>query len=78
MYRVAPDGKVTLVTREMTKPNGLAFSPDEKILYIGQSDSTAPLWRAFPVAADGSLGKPRVFFDATELASKGARCARRI
>lgn len=71
VYRAAPDGKVTLATREMTKPNGLAFSPDEKILYIGQSDSAAPLWRAFPVEADGSLGKPTVFFDSTELAKKG-------
>ncbi len=71
VYRAAPDGQVTLVTREMTKPNGLAFSPDEKILYIGQSDSTAPVWRAFPVAADGSLGKPSIFFDATELAKQG-------
>ena len=31
VYRIAPDGKVTLVTRDMTKPNGLAFSPDQKI-----------------------------------------------
>jgi gluconolactonase len=71
VYRAAPDGKVTLVTREMTKPNGLAFSPDQKTLYIGQSDSDAPLWRAFPVNDDGSLGKPRVFFDATALAKPG-------
>lgn len=71
VYRIAPDGKVTLVTREMTKPNGLAFSPDEKTLYIGQSDGAAPLWRAFPVNADGSLGTPKVFFDATPIAKAG-------
>lgn len=73
VYRVAPDGTVTLSTRAMTKPNGLAFSPDEKTLYIGQSDSSAPLWRAFPVNDDGSLGEPRVFFDATKLARAGKR-----
>jgi gluconolactonase len=71
VYRVAPDGKVTLVTKVMTKPNGLAFSPDEKILYIGQSDGAAPLLRAFPVMDDGSLGEPTVFFDATSEARKG-------
>lgn len=71
VYRVAPDGKVTLVTQAMTKPNGLAFSPDEKILYVGQSDGEAPLWRAFPVKDDGSLGEPTVFFDATPLARAG-------
>lgn len=71
VYRVAPDGKVTLATKAMTKPNGLAFSPDESILYIGQSDSSAPLWRAFPVQADGSLGEPKVFFDSTAIAKSG-------
>jgi len=71
VYRAGPDGKVTLVTREMTKPNGLAFSPDEKILYIGQSDSEMPVWRAFDVQADGSLGPGRVVFDATKLARSG-------
>ena len=73
VYRVAPDGKVTLVTRVMTKPNGLALTPDQKTLYIGQSDGDAPLWRAFPVKDDGSLGEPKVFFDATALAKAGAK-----
>jgi gluconolactonase len=57
----------------MTKPNGLAFSPDEKTLYIGQSDSSLPLIRKFPVNDDGSLGEPAVFFDATELVKSGRR-----
>ncbi len=73
VYRVAPDGAVTLATKAMTKPNGLAFSPDEKTLYIGQSDGAAPLLRAFPVNDDGSLGEPTVFFDATALARAGKR-----
>jgi gluconolactonase len=73
VYRVAPDGKVTLATDAMTKPNGLAFSPDEKTLYIGQSDSREPVLRAFPVNDDGTLGKPKAFFDATELARAGKR-----
>ncbi len=71
VYRADPDGTVTLVTRAMTKPNGLALSPDEKILYVGQSDGAAPLLRAFPVNDDGSLGEPRVFFDATSEARAG-------
>lgn len=73
VYRAAPDGQVTLMTKVMTKPNGLAFSPDEKILYIGQSDSSLPLVRKFPVKDDGSLGEPTVFFDATELVKAGRR-----
>jgi gluconolactonase len=65
-------GAVSLLTREMTRPNGLAFSPDEKTLYVAQSDPAAPIWRAFDVRADGSLGPSRMFFDAGALA-KGRR-----
>lgn len=75
VYRCGPDGKVTLATRAMTKPNGLAFSPDEKILYIGQSDSEAAIWRAFDVQADGTLTNERVFFDATPLVKQGYKGA---
>ncbi len=66
VYRLAKDGKLTLLTDEMTRPNGIGFSPDEKTLYVAQSDPTAAIWRAFEVKRDGTLGKNRVFFDATE------------
>ena len=66
VYRLATDGAVTLLTKEMTRPNGIAFSPDEKTLYIAQSDAEAAIWKAFPVQEDGTLGKGRVFFDVTE------------
>jgi len=75
VYRAAPNGTVTLLTREMTKPNGIALSPDEKVLFVGQSDSNAPVWRAFDVQPDGSLGEPRVFFDAKELVKQGLKGA---
>jgi gluconolactonase len=71
VYRIAPEGAVTLATDVMTKPNGLAFAPDEKTLYVGQSDGAAPLIRAFPVNDDGTLGQPRVFFDCTSLSRAG-------
>ncbi len=38
VYRRATDGTVTLLTKELNAPNGLAFSPDEKTLYVAQSD----------------------------------------
>lgn len=66
VYRVgAEDGKVTLLTKEVTRPNGLAFSPDEKILYVASSDPKKAIWMAYPVKGDGTLGEGRVFFDAT-------------
>ncbi len=70
VYRVsAADGKVTLLTDEVTRPNGLAFSPDEKILYVASSDPKKAIWMSYPVKGDGTLGAGRVFFDATSMQS---------
>ncbi len=65
VYRLATDGTVTLLTKEMTRPNGIAFSPDEKILYVAQSDSKRAVWMAFDVKDDGAIARGRVFYDAT-------------
>ena len=74
VYRLAKDGTVTLLTKEMTYPNGIALSPDEKTLYVANSDPKLAIWKAFPVKPDGTLGEGKVFFDATNLvgpANKG-------
>ena len=65
VYRLSKDGKLTLLTKEMTRPNGIAFSPDEKTLYVAQSDPKAAIWKKFPVKSDGTLGKGVIFADAT-------------
>jgi gluconolactonase len=70
VYRLSSDGKVTLLTKEMTRPNGIAFSPDEKTLYVAQSDPKAAIWMAFPVKEDGTLGRGRIFKDVTPLVDK--------
>ena len=67
VFRVDSRGVVTLLTREMTRPNGLAFSPDERRLYVAQSDAQAAIWRVFDVKADGTLENGRVLFDATAM-----------
>ncbi len=61
VYRITPDGEVSLATGDLDRPNGLAFSPDESILYI--ADTTGFNIRAFDVNPDGSLGRGRVFID---------------
>jgi gluconolactonase len=71
VYRLGKDGKITLLTKEMTRPNGIGFSPDEKTLYVAQSDREAAIWKAFPVNADGTLGPSRVLFDATPWVKEG-------
>jgi gluconolactonase len=70
VFRRAGDGTVTLLTKEMTRPNGLAFSPDERRLYIAQSDETAAVVRVFDVKKDGTIENSRILFDATALGKK--------
>jgi gluconolactonase len=70
VYRVsAADGTVTLLTREMTFPNGIALSPDEKTLYVANSDPAKAIWMAFPVKEDGTIGRGRLFADVTSSVS---------
>jgi gluconolactonase len=71
VYRVSKNGSITLVTKELEAPNGLAFTPDYKTLYVANSQSEKPIWKAFPVNADGTLGASRVFFDAAKLRKDG-------
>ena len=66
VYRLQKDGTVTVQYKGMSRPNGIGFSPDEKILYVANSDGSDPVWRAFPVETDGSLGEPRAFFDSSK------------
>jgi gluconolactonase len=70
VYRYSAEGKLTLLTKEMTRPNGIAFSPDEKTLYVAQSDPERAIWMAFPVNPDGLLGKGRLLADATAMVGK--------
>lgn len=65
VYRLSKDGKLTLLTKEMTRPNGIALSPDENTLYVANSDPKHAVWMRFPVKEDGTLGPGKVFFDAT-------------
>jgi gluconolactonase len=60
-------GKLTLLTRELSRPNGIAFSPDEKTLYVANSDPNRAVWLAFPVKPDGTLGPGRVLADVTAM-----------
>lgn len=70
VYRLSRDGRVTLLTKELIRPNGLAFSPDEKILYVGQSGSIEPHWRTYQVNNDGTLGECKIFYDASAWAQE--------
>lgn len=73
VYRLDRAGKLTLLTREITRPNGIAFSPDEKRLYVASSDPERAIWMVYDVKPDGGIGNGRVFFDATSLVKEGRK-----
>ncbi len=69
IYRWRPNGTLTLLNKQMLRPNGIAFSPDEKKLYV--SDSAQGYIRIFDVKSDGTLTNSRVFAELKEPKDKG-------
>jgi gluconolactonase len=66
VYKIENE-KVTLLTTALGGPNGIAFSPDEQFLYVGNWDirdiwNTKTVWR-FPVMKDGTLGEGKIFYN---------------
>ncbi len=66
VYRLTRDGQLTLLTKELSAPNGIAFSPDERTLYVSNADRQRLVWMAFAVNPDGLLGRGRVLYDGTK------------
>jgi gluconolactonase len=64
VFRVK-DGVVTLLTTELSGPNGIAFSPDEKYLYVDNWDLKRKVLMRYDVKPDGTLGQGKVFYDFT-------------
>lgn len=65
VYRLSKAGAVTLLIKDIKAPNGIAFSPDEKTLYVSDVDPARAAWLAYDVKLDGTVTNARVFFDAT-------------
>jgi gluconolactonase len=67
VYRIAQDGAVTLVDDTLTFPNGIALSPDERTLYVANSDPSRPIWMAYKLDDKGHVTGKRLFADAVDL-----------
>jgi gluconolactonase len=65
VYRYSKDGKLTLLTKDIKAPNGIAFSPDEKKLYVSNADPSNAVWMVYDVGPDGHVVNGRVLFNAT-------------
>ena len=64
VYRLDLNHKLQLLTKQLARPNGIGLSPDEKTLYVAQSDPENPIWMAFEITDDGTLGEGSVLMDA--------------
>jgi len=72
VYRLDADGSVHLLDDGLTRPNGIALSPDERTLYVANSDPGRAIWMAYALDADGAVTSRRVFADAGDLVGDGA------
>ena len=64
------DNSTQLVFKDLSRPNGIALSPDEKTAYAANSDPSRAIYMAFDVNDDCSFSNERVFFDATQMAKE--------
>ena len=73
VFRVSPDSKIVqLLTNELSGPNGLAFSPDEKYFYVDNWDEKKKIIMRYEVNPDGTLSNRKVFFDMTSAEGEDA------
>lgn len=70
VYRIAPEGTVSIVEDRLTKPNGLVFSPDESLLYIADSSEERKIW-CYTVNSNGDLEDRKLFVDMHDDERKG-------
>ena len=63
VFRVAPNGAVSMLIDSLNRPNGIALSHNQKMLYVNQSDKEKPFLYRYEIAADGSLVNGKVLFD---------------
>ncbi|MCD0258225.1 SMP-30/gluconolactonase/LRE family protein [Xanthomonas melonis] len=72
VYRLDTDGSVHLLDDSLSFPNGIVLSPDQRTLYVANSDPKRPIWMAYALDAQGAVTGKRVFADASDLVAKQA------
>jgi gluconolactonase len=66
VFKVSRNGEVTLLTDTITRPNGIAFTPDQKTLIVANSDPQKAVWYMFDIGPDDALINPRILRNVTE------------
>ena len=73
VYRLGTDGKLTVMDKDLSRPNGVALSPDEKTLYVGSTEGKEPFVKSYALNADGTVASSHIFFDGRELMARTKR-----
>lgn len=71
VYKMDPNGKVTMLLDSIDQPNGIAIFPDQKTLLVSNSDPVKKRWYAYDLAKDGSITSGRIFYDASDAPGQG-------
>ena len=72
VYKYSVDGNLVLLTDKLSRPNGIAFSPNQRTLFIANSDPEKAIWMIYDLDRDGLIESEQVFFDATKFVGKEA------
>jgi len=70
VFRLSAGGDLNAVVIDLAAPNGLAFAPDSRTLYVSNAAREAPVWMAYAVNADGTLGQGQEFAHARAYAGR--------
>ena len=69
VYKVSPNGEIEVLVKNLTRPNGISISNDEKALYVANSDKNNPVIMKYELSEEGAIN-PSIFFDGRELTKK--------
>ena len=69
VYKVSPNGDIEVLVKNLTRPNGISISNDEKTLYVANSDKNNPVIMKYELSEEGAIN-PSIFFDGRELTKK--------
>ncbi len=70
VYKITPNGKLSLLIDSIQRPNGIALSNDEKILYVASSDDEHPKWYAYNLDENGNIKNGNILLDGTDMKAK--------
>jgi len=70
VFMLTSSDSLILLSKELTRPNGIALSPDERKLYVANSDPKHAIWMVYNLNASGTISRGKIFYDATQYVGK--------